>query len=102
MVSVDIIELSAGFATSKFDLELDLLKVIQATSSENAMCYGNPAGLLANTLESRSLTTNAVDHNVIEDFEHFCVYSGCDPTNAWAKLAFVSARLPEAVNDPAH
>ena len=66
------------------------------------MCYGNPTELLATIVDGRTLTTNVAGHTVLDDFEHFCAYSGCDPGNAWAKLAFVSARLPEAVNDPAN
>lgn len=66
------------------------------------MCYKDPSAMLSTILEGRVLKRSAAGHTVLEDFEHFCAYSGCDPTNAWAKLAFVSARLPEAVNDPAN
>jgi hypothetical protein len=36
----------------------------------------------------------------MDDFDHFCAYSGCNPAKisaeayAWAKLAYISARLP--------
>lgn len=65
------------------------------------MCYGKPQELLEMILKGRTLATDAAGHTVLEDFDHFCAYSGCEPTNAWAKLAFVSARRPEAVSDTA-
>jgi hypothetical protein len=59
------------------------------------MCYGDPVELLKKVIDGRTLQTNDAGHTVFDDFEHFCAYSGCDPDNAWAKLAYVSARLPK-------
>jgi hypothetical protein len=56
------------------------------------MCYGDPVELLKKVIDGRTLQTNEVSHTVLDDFEHFCAYCGCDPNNAWAKLA---ARLPK-------
>jgi hypothetical protein len=58
------------------------------------MCYGDPVEMLKKIIDGRTLLTNEAGHTVLDDFEHFCAYSGCDPNNAWAKLAYVSARLP--------
>jgi hypothetical protein len=58
------------------------------------MCYGNPDAILADILQARPLTSNEHGHTALEDSEHFCAYSGCDPGNAWAKLVYISARLP--------
>ncbi|WP_250486992.1 hypothetical protein [Caballeronia sp. GaOx3] len=52
------------------------------------MCYGDPAELLAQIIDGRALTTNVVGHTVLDDFEHFCFYSGCDPGNAWGEARF--------------
>jgi hypothetical protein len=60
------------------------------------MCYGKPEELLAQLLQARPLKPNQYGHTALEDFEHFCAYSGCDPNNAWAKLAFVTASLPSS------
>ena len=57
------------------------------------MCYGKPDEILADILQARPLVPDERGHTSLDDFEHFCAYSGCDPNNAWAKLAFVSARL---------
>jgi hypothetical protein len=57
------------------------------------MCYGKPDEMLADILAARPLVPNEFGHTALEDFEHFCAYSGCDLDNAWAKLAFVSSRL---------
>jgi hypothetical protein len=62
-------------------------------SSEVHMCYGKLDEILADILASCPLVPNEYGHTALEDFEHFCAYSGCDPDNAWAKLAFVSSRL---------
>jgi hypothetical protein len=58
------------------------------------MCYGKPEKILADLLKARPLTRNQFGHTALDDFEHFCAYSGCDPNNAWGKLAYVSASLP--------
>lgn len=60
------------------------------------MCYGNPDQLLADLLQARPLVPNEHGHTALEDFEHFCAYSGCDLNNAWAKYGYISARLPPA------
>jgi hypothetical protein len=59
------------------------------------MCYGKPDEMLADILSARPLVPNEHGHTALDDFEHFCAYSGCDPDNAWAKLAYISARLPK-------
>jgi hypothetical protein len=60
------------------------------------MCYGDPVELLKKVIDGRTLQTNEAGHTVLGDFEHFCAYSGCDAGNAWAKLAFVTARLAKS------
>jgi hypothetical protein len=60
------------------------------------MCYGKPDEMLAELLRARPLKANQYGHNALDDFEHFCAYSGCHPDNAWAKLAFVTASFPPA------
>ena len=60
------------------------------------MCYGDPVELLKEVIDGRTLQTNEAGHTVLGDFEHFCAYSGCDAGNAWAKLAFVTARLAKS------
>jgi len=42
--------------------------------------------MLKKVIDGRTLQTNAAGHTVLDDFEHFCSYTGCDPGNAWAKL----------------
>jgi hypothetical protein len=58
------------------------------------MCDGEPDEILADILAARPLVPNEYGHTALEDFEHFCAVTGCDPNNAWAKLAYVSAQLP--------
>jgi hypothetical protein len=64
------------------------------------MCYGNPEEILAKMLEVQPLTPNSRGHTAMDDFEHFCSYSGCDEKTigelafAWAKLAYISAWRP--------
>jgi len=66
------------------------------------MCYGNPSQILAEILKVRRLEPDQYGHTALENFEHFCAYSGCDARTigdeafAWAKLAYVSAQLPPA------
>ncbi|BCF96657.1 hypothetical protein PPGU19_012260 [Paraburkholderia sp. PGU19] len=58
--------------------------------------YGNPDAILADMLQ-HPLTPDDLGHTVLDDFEHFCAYTGCNPERigaeafAWAKLAYVSA-----------
>ncbi|BAO90659.1 uncharacterized protein BRPE67_CCDS10570 [Caballeronia cordobensis] len=60
------------------------------------MCYGNPNQLLMDLLQARPPARDARGYTALDDFNHFCAYSGCDPKNAWAKYAYLSARLPPA------
>lgn len=61
------------------------------------MCYGNPDKLLALVLEAEPLTPNSRGHTPLDDFDHFCAYSGCtvemvgEKAFAWAKLAYITA-----------
>ncbi|WP_244832473.1 hypothetical protein [Caballeronia sp. TF1N1] len=58
--------------------------------------------MLAGILEARPPEPDELGHTALDDFDHFCAYAGCNPGEvppeayAWAKLAFVSARLPAA------
>jgi hypothetical protein len=65
------------------------------------MCYGQPAELLAQMLQARPLQANQYGRTALEEFEYFCAYSGCDPDNAWAKLAFITASTPARADAPA-
>jgi hypothetical protein len=64
------------------------------------MCYGDPVKTLAIVLDGRTLPPNENGHTVLDLFQHFCDYSGCQEDKvgreayAWAKLAYISARLP--------
>jgi hypothetical protein len=55
--------------------------------------------MLGVVLDGRALEPNENGHTVLDLFEHFCAYSGCDEKTigkeafAWAKLAYISARL---------
>ncbi|VXC84351.1 conserved hypothetical protein [Burkholderia sp. 8Y] len=66
------------------------------------MCYGNPGAMLDDILRVRKLQPDEHGHTALENFEHFCSYSGCHPQSigeeafAWAKLAYVRAQLPPA------
>ncbi|MFM0022216.1 hypothetical protein [Paraburkholderia azotifigens] len=59
--------------------------------------YGNPDAILGDMLK-HPLEPNDLGHTVLDDFQHFCAYTGCSVERigpeafAWAKLAFVSAR----------
>jgi hypothetical protein len=57
------------------------------------MCYGKPDKMLADILQLHPLVPDESGLTSLDDFEQFCVYSSCDPDNAWAKPASVSARL---------
>lgn len=60
------------------------------------MIYGNPDQLLL-TIQREPQPRNEIDHTPIDDFEHFCAFSGLSEqlvgheAFAWAKAAFVSA-----------
>jgi hypothetical protein len=64
------------------------------------MCYGKPDEILAKILEAQPLQPNECGHKPLDDFEHFCAYSGCiedvvgKDAFAWAKLAYITAKLP--------
>ncbi|MFP3554221.1 hypothetical protein SB861_26470 [Paraburkholderia sp. SIMBA_049] len=64
------------------------------------MCYGNPEQILSDMLSARPLVPNAIGHTPMDDFEHFCSYTGCAAEKigadafAWVKLAYISARQP--------
>jgi hypothetical protein len=63
------------------------------------MCYQNPDELLRKLLEANPLLPNNLGHTPLDDFEHFCVYSGLNEAEvghlnfAWVKCAFITARL---------
>lgn len=60
------------------------------------MCYKNPVELLQ-TIQSEPLLRNEIGHTPLDDFDHFCAFSGLSEelvgreAFAWAKVAFVSA-----------
>jgi hypothetical protein len=60
------------------------------------MGYGNPDQLLQ-TIQHEPLPRNEIGHTPIDDFHHFCAFSGLSEhlvgreAFAWAKVAFVSA-----------
>lgn len=62
------------------------------------MSPGKPDEILARMLTDRQLATNEFGHTAMDDFRHFCAYTGCSPervgaeTYAWAMLAFIAAR----------
>ncbi|SAL70674.1 hypothetical protein AWB67_07228 [Caballeronia terrestris] len=63
------------------------------------MCYSDPDAILLDILQTGNLPSNEHGHTALDDFNHFGAYSGCNPSQvsseayAWARLAFVSARL---------
>ena len=65
------------------------------------MCYGKPDELLAKILEAQPLQPNEHGHTPLDDFKHFCAFSGCIEDEvgrdafAWAKLAYIIAKLPK-------
>jgi hypothetical protein len=67
---------------------------------EASMCYGNPDEILTEILKARPLARDARGYTAMDDFDHFCAYSGCNEsavgkeTFAWARLAYISAKLP--------
>jgi hypothetical protein len=61
------------------------------------MSFGKPGEILAKMLTDRPLGTNEFGRTAMDDFRHFCAYTGCSPervgaeTYAWAMLAFFTA-----------
>jgi hypothetical protein len=59
------------------------------------VCYRNPHQLLEQILP-QPLPRNARGHTPLDDFDHFCAYTGLDEEHAgpeavaWTKLAYVS------------
>jgi hypothetical protein len=41
------------------------------------MCYGEPDRLLDLVIGKRELPKNELGHTPLDDFAHFCAYSGC-------------------------
>jgi hypothetical protein len=62
---------------------------------EATMSPGKPDEILARVLTDRQLATNEFGHTAMDDFRHFCAYTGCSPvgaeTYAW-EMAFIAAR----------
>ncbi|MGF6915988.1 hypothetical protein [Paraburkholderia sp. 40] len=63
------------------------------------MCYGKPDELLQLVIGKRDLPTNDLGHTPLDDFEHFCAYTGCAEQElgprafAFVRLAYVTAGL---------
>jgi hypothetical protein len=63
------------------------------------MCYGNPNELLQLVIGKRALPKNDLGHTPLDDFEHFCAYTGCSEQElgprafAFIRLAYVTAGL---------
>ncbi|MGF6507798.1 hypothetical protein [Paraburkholderia sp. 32] len=63
------------------------------------MCYGEPDELLELVIGKRDLPKNDLGHTPLDDFEHFCAYTGCTEQQlgprafAFARLAYVTAGL---------
>ncbi|MDE1010100.1 MAG: hypothetical protein OSB38_31015 [Paraburkholderia fungorum] len=63
------------------------------------MCYGEPDRLLELIIGKRELPKNELGHTPLDDFAHFCAYSGCSEEDlgkrafAFVKLAYVTAGL---------
>ncbi|MDH6146295.1 MULTISPECIES: hypothetical protein [Paraburkholderia] len=62
------------------------------------MCYQKPVQLLENLLEAVPLEPHERGHTAMDDFEHFCAYTGCSEeligpqAFAWVKLAYIDAK----------
>jgi hypothetical protein len=62
-------------------------------------CYGEPDRLLELVIGKRELPKNDLGHTPLEDFEHFCAYTGCSEQElgprafAFVRLAYVTAGL---------
>ncbi|SDR62982.1 hypothetical protein [Paraburkholderia tuberum] len=63
------------------------------------MCYGDPDRLLELVIGKRALPKNDLGHTPLDDFEHFCAYTGCREQDlgprafAFVRLAYVTAGL---------
>ncbi|MFM0125991.1 MULTISPECIES: hypothetical protein [Paraburkholderia] len=63
------------------------------------MCYGKPDKLLELLIGKRALPKNDLGHTPLDDFEHFCAYTGCSERElgpqafAFVRLAYVTAGL---------
>jgi len=63
------------------------------------MCYQKPVELLDKLLEATPLAPNSRGHTPLDDFEHFCAFTGCSEQLlgrdcfAWTKLAYITARM---------
>lgn len=70
------------------------------------MCYKNPRELLRQFIEANPLVENHLGHTALDDFEHFCAYTGLSEESAgsegfdWAKLAYVSVWTPACPSLP--
>ncbi|MBB5419895.1 hypothetical protein [Paraburkholderia atlantica] len=70
----------------------------RGTSEGRATFYQKPVELLEDLLETVPLGPNDRGHTAMDDFEHFCAYTGgCEELMgpqafAWAKLANTDAR----------
>ncbi|MEZ2310781.1 hypothetical protein AB6809_29475 [Paraburkholderia sp. RCC_158] len=70
------------------------------------MCYQEPVEILEKMLEVTPLTPNSRGYTPLDDFEHFCAYSGCSEellgakNFAWVKLAFITAKQECNVHRP--
>lgn len=56
------------------------------------MCYGKPDETLAKILEAQPPLPNELGHTPLDDFEHFCAYTGCIEDEV-GKDAFARAKL---------
>lgn len=63
------------------------------------MCYGEPDRLLKLVIGKRALPKNDLGHTPLDDFEHFCAYTGCSEQElgprafAFVRLAYVTSGL---------
>jgi hypothetical protein len=63
------------------------------------MCYGDPDKLLELVIGKRGLPKNDLGHTPLDDFEHFCAYSGCNEDDlgprafAFVRTGYVTAAL---------
>ncbi|BCF95383.1 hypothetical protein PPGU16_84500 (plasmid) [Paraburkholderia largidicola] len=70
------------------------------------MCYGSPHEQLAMLLEAHGETKNDLGHTALDDFEHFCAYSGLSRESAgemgfaWSKLAYVTVWTTRNCSQP--
>ncbi|WP_152038220.1 hypothetical protein [Paraburkholderia hospita] len=70
-----------------------------------AFAYRDPDAILA-TIMPTPVPRNAHGHTPLEDFEHFCMYTGLSANQAgsaavaWARLAYVTEWLNENAATP--